>query len=102
MVGLLCFVLGILASPFKSKKAVKLATVSADSIHNWDHWWKMTGDQSRLLNVGDRVCWGASTTDLGTVVGTAWGGVTLSWDDGHTSSVRHNDMGEVTLVKVKV
>jgi hypothetical protein len=62
----------------------------------------MTGGQSRLLNVGDRVCWKVSATDLGTVIGTAWTGVTISWDDGHTSSVRHNDMGEVTLVKVKV
>jgi hypothetical protein len=62
----------------------------------------MTGGQSRLLNVGDRVCWKASATDLGTVIETAWTGVTIFWDDGHTSSVRHNDMGEVTLVKVKV
>ena len=22
------------------EEAVKLATVSADSIHSWDHWWK--------------------------------------------------------------
>ena len=29
----------------------------------------MTGDQSRLLKVGDRVRWGATMTDLGTVVG---------------------------------
>jgi hypothetical protein len=25
----------------------------------------MTGDQSRTLRVGDRVCWGATTTTLG-------------------------------------
>jgi hypothetical protein len=41
---------------------------------------QMTGDQSRLLKVGDRVCWGVTTTDLGTVVGTAWSGVTIDWD----------------------
>jgi len=55
----------------------------------------MTGDQSRLLKVGDRVCCGATTTDLGTVIGTAWSGVTIAWDDGHTDSVRHNDMAQI-------
>jgi hypothetical protein len=43
----------------------------------------MTGDQSRLLKVGDRVRWGATTTDLGTVVETTWNGVTIDWDDGN-------------------
>ena len=61
----------------------------------------MTGEQSRLLNVGDRVCWEASATDLGTVAGTAWGGVTVDWDDGHSNSVRHNDMAQVERVPVK-
>jgi hypothetical protein len=55
----------------------------------------MTGTQSRLLKVGDRVRWGATITDLGTVVGTAWSGVAIDWDDGHTASVRHNDMAQV-------
>jgi hypothetical protein len=41
----------------------------------------MTGDQSRFLKVGDRVFWGAATTDLGTVIGTSWSEVTISWDD---------------------
>jgi hypothetical protein len=62
----------------------------------------MTGDQSRLLKVGDRVCWGAKTTDLGTVVGTAWSGVTIDWDDGHTTSIQHNDMAQVERVPVKL
>ena len=62
----------------------------------------MTGDQSRLLKVGDRVCWGVTTTDLGTVVGTAWSGVTIDWDDGHTSSIQHNDMAQVERVPVKL
>ena len=61
----------------------------------------MTGEQSRLLNVGDRVCWEASATDLGTVVGTAWSGVTIDWDDGHTSSIQHNDMAQVEPVAGK-
>jgi hypothetical protein len=62
----------------------------------------MTGEQSRLLKVGDRVCWKRSTTDLGAVVGTAWSGVTIDWDDGHTSSIRHNDMAQVERVAVKL
>jgi hypothetical protein len=62
----------------------------------------MIGEQSRLLKVGDRVCWGATTTDLGTIIDTAWSGVTIAWDDGHTNSVRHNDMSQIDRVPVKV
>ena len=62
----------------------------------------MTGDQSRLLKAGDRVCWGATTSDLGTVIGTTWSEVTIDWDDGHTSSIQHNDMAQVERVPVKV
>ena len=61
----------------------------------------MTGDQSRLLKVGDRVCWKASATDQGTVVGTPWSGVTIEWDDRDTSSVRHNDKTQVERVPVR-
>jgi hypothetical protein len=32
----------------------------------------MTGEQSRKLKIGDRVSWGAATTDLGTVIGRAF------------------------------
>ena len=46
---------------------------------------EMTGDQSRLLRIYDRVCWKQSITDVGTVTGTAWSGVTISWDDGDTA-----------------
>jgi hypothetical protein len=62
----------------------------------------MTGNQSRTLSVGDRVCWGDTTTDLGTVVGTSWSGVTIKWDDGHSTSIQHNDMGQVERVPTKV
>jgi hypothetical protein len=61
----------------------------------------MTGDQSRLLKVGDRVCWKKSATDLGTVIGISWSGVTIDWDDGHTTSIQHNDMAQVEWVPVK-
>jgi hypothetical protein len=62
----------------------------------------MTGDQSRTLSVGDRVCWANSLTDRGTVVGTAWSGVTIDWDDGHTTLIQHNDMKDVERVPVNI
>jgi hypothetical protein len=62
----------------------------------------MTGDQSRLLKVGDRVCWGATTTDLDTVVRTSWSEVTIDWDDGHTTTIQHNDMVQVERVPTKI
>jgi len=58
----------------------------------------MTRDQFRVLKIYDRVCWKNSATDLGTVIGTAWSGVTISWDDGHTTSIQHNDMAQVEWV----
>ena len=58
----------------------------------------MTGEQSRQLKVGERVCWNMNTTDLGTIIGTDWAEVTIRWDDGHTTSVRHNDMTRVERV----
>ena len=61
----------------------------------------MTGDQSRTLGVGERVCWRATTTDQGTVIATSWSEVTISWDDGEASSVSHNDMAKVERVPVK-
>jgi hypothetical protein len=62
----------------------------------------MTGDQSRALQVGDRVRWGASITDLGTVVGTSWSGITIDWDDGHTTPIQHNDMVQVERESTKI
>jgi len=58
----------------------------------------MTGEQSRGLKVGDRVCWGATTTDLGKVIRTTWSEVAIGWDNGHTASIRHNDMAQVERV----
>jgi hypothetical protein len=62
----------------------------------------MTGAQSRTLKVGDRVCWGATTTDQGTVAGTSWSEVTIAWDDGEANSVSHNDMAKVERVPNKL
>ena len=55
----------------------------------------MTGTESRVLVVGDRVRWGDTTTDFGTVIRTTWSDVTINWDDGQTTSIQHNDMAQV-------
>jgi len=55
----------------------------------------MTGDQSRKLKVGDRVCWNRDVKNQGTVKGTSWSGVTIDWDDGESTSVSHNDMAQI-------
>jgi hypothetical protein len=62
----------------------------------------MTGEQSRTLGVGERVCWKASATDLGTIVGTTWSEVIIAWDDGEANSVSHNDMAQVERVPRKL
>jgi hypothetical protein len=62
----------------------------------------MTGEQSRLLKVGDRVCWRSSTTDLGTVTETNWAGVTIKWGNRSEQSVLHNDMAKVERVPDKL
>ena len=62
----------------------------------------MTGDQSRHLKIYDRVCWKNSTTDLGTVIATAWNGVTIAWEDGQTDSIQHNDMAQIEPVPAKI
>ena len=62
---------------------------------------RMTGSQSRLLNVGARVCWRDDTSDLGTVTETNWSGVTLKWDNRSQQSVLHNDMAGVGIVSKK-
>jgi hypothetical protein len=61
----------------------------------------MTGDQSRFLKTGDRVCWGDSTTDLGTVAEKNWSGITVKWDSRGQQEILHNDMALVGLVPPK-
>jgi len=63
----------------------------------------MTGDQSRRTKSWrPRFCWQASLTDLGTVVGTTWNGVTIDWDDGHTIAIEHNDMMRIERAPMKL
>ena len=59
----------------------------------------MTGSQSRLLNVGARVCWRDDNNDLGTVTEKGWAGVTLKWDNRSLQSGFHNDMAGVGVAK---
>jgi hypothetical protein len=40
--------------------------------------------------------------DLGTVTGTSWSEVIISWDDGEASSVSHNDMARVERVPMEI
>ena len=62
----------------------------------------MTGDQSRTLNVGDRVCWKTDRNDQGTVTEKNWAGVTIKWDNRREQSILHNDMAEVFAVSNKL
>ena len=62
---------------------------------------KMTGVQSRLLKLLDRVFWGGITTDQGTVIETGWAGLSINWDNGHTTLIQRNDMAKVERVPVK-
>jgi hypothetical protein len=55
----------------------------------------VTGEQSRLLKVGDRVYWRNDQVDRGTVTETNWAGVTIQWDNRSQQAVLHNDMGPV-------
>jgi hypothetical protein len=61
----------------------------------------MTGEQSRLLKVGDRVGWAGSLTDHGTVSAVDWTGVTIKWDGGDSTTLFHNNMAQVERVPLK-
>jgi hypothetical protein len=54
----------------------------------------MTGEQSRHLSVGDRVCWQNDNADNGTVSAKDWAGVTIKWDNRSEQTILHNDMGQ--------
>jgi hypothetical protein len=57
----------------------------------------MTGDQSRELKVGNRVCWNADKKDQGTITETNWAGVTIKWDNRSEQAILHNDMAQAGL-----
>jgi hypothetical protein len=54
----------------------------------------MTGEQSRQLSPGDRVCWQKDQADKG-VTGKSWAGVTVKWDNRSEQTILHNDMGQI-------
>jgi hypothetical protein len=58
----------------------------------------MTGEQSRLLKVGDKVRWQKDQADQGTVTETNWAGVTVKWDNRGEQRILHNDMGQLERV----
>jgi hypothetical protein len=62
----------------------------------------MTGDQSRLLDIGDRVCWQNDQTDQGTVIEKNWSGVTIKWDSRGEQVILHNDMARVERVQTRL
>ena len=68
--------------------------LSADTAYNSYQWWKRPATNLGR-RVGDRVCLGATTTDLGTDIRTSWSEVVVTWDDGEASSVSHNDMAKL-------
>ena len=56
----------------------------------------MTGDQSRTLSVGDRVCWHNDKNDQGTITETNWAGLTIKWDNRSEQAIlqqRHDASG---------
>ena len=61
----------------------------------------MTGSESRLLNVGARICWRDDKKDQGTVSEKGWSGVTIKWDSRSQQSILHNDMDAVSVVSRK-
>ena len=62
----------------------------------------MTGEQSRTLSIGDRVCWQNNQADQGTVIETNWAGVTIRWDNRSEQTILHNDMARVERVPKKI
>jgi hypothetical protein len=62
----------------------------------------MTGEQSRTLSVGDRVCWHADKKDQGTVIEKHWAGITIKWDNRSEQAILHNDMAQVEGVPTKI
>jgi hypothetical protein len=62
----------------------------------------VTGDESRQLNVGERVSWNADQKDHGTIIETNWAGVTIKWDIRCEQAILHNDMARVQRVPTKL
>ena len=61
----------------------------------------MTGEQSRRLKVGDRVCHEGNHDAGGTVIAVHRSGVKIKikWATGLVSEIMHNDMGKIEIAK---
>jgi hypothetical protein len=59
----------------------------------------MTGEQSRALKVGERVCWNGEQADSGIVTAIEHRFVVIKWRDGHMSHTGHGDMKRVELLR---
>ena len=55
-------------------------------------------DQSRLLDVRDRVSWHNDQADQGIVTEKNWAGVTIKWRQSQRQTILHNDMAQVGRV----
>jgi hypothetical protein len=62
----------------------------------------MTGEQSRHLNIGDRICWHNDQSDQGTITEKNWAGVTIEWDNRGRQAMLHNDMAHIERVPTKI
>ena len=59
----------------------------------------VTPTQSKRLKIGQRVAWGDSADDQGTVSASDWSGVRIEWDNGKNQFFHHNNMGEVEVAR---
>jgi hypothetical protein len=62
----------------------------------------MTGEESRLLKVGDLVCWQLDNSDRGIAAEMNWASVTIKWDNRTDQTVMHNDMGQLDRATTSV
>jgi hypothetical protein len=58
----------------------------------------MTGENSRKLRVGDKVCWQKDKADKGIITETNWAGVTVKWENRSEQAILHNDMAQIDRV----
>jgi hypothetical protein len=58
----------------------------------------MTGENSRKLKVGDKVCWQKDKADKGIITETNWAGVTVKWENRSEQAILHNDMAQIDRV----
>jgi hypothetical protein len=58
----------------------------------------MTGENSRKLRVGDKVCWQKDKADKGIITETNWAGVPVKWENRSEQAILHNDMAQIDRV----